>query len=70
MKYDIARIQKARILKGWSRSKLAEIIGKDPSTISALELGKIDGMPATIKAISEALEIPMGELLIEDVKAT
>ena len=66
MKYDIARIERERVLRGWSKARLAEEIDKDPSTISLIENGKIDGNPATIKAIAEALGVPMEELLIEE----
>ena len=68
MKYDVVRIQRERVLKGWTKAKLAEVIGKDPSTISLIENGNIDGTPATIKAIAEALAIPMEELLIEQTQ--
>jgi transcriptional regulator with XRE-family HTH domain len=66
MKYNIARIQRERVLRGWTKAKLAEVIGKDPSTISLIENGDINGNPGTIKAIAEALGVPMEELLIEE----
>lgn len=65
MKYDIARIERERLIKGWSKDKLAQIADVDPKTITNVERGD-GGNPATIKAIADALGIPMRELLIEE----
>lgn len=66
MKYDVDRIKRARILKGWSQSQLAQLIGKSSAAISMIENGEFNGMPGTIKAIADALAIPMEELLIDE----
>lgn len=60
------KIRKARIKKGWSQNDLAREIRVSAATISLIENGKIRGLPRTIKAIADALEIPMEELLIQD----
>jgi transcriptional regulator with XRE-family HTH domain len=68
MKYDIARIRKERILKGWSQTQLARAVGLHVSSVSLIERGKISGMPGTLKTICEVLGIPMEEILIEEVE--
>jgi transcriptional regulator with XRE-family HTH domain len=64
MKYDIALIQRERMLKGWSQSDLAERIGMSPSWVSRLEAGLISGTPRSIKAAADALGIAMSKLII------
>lgn len=63
MLYDVQRIERARILRGWTKTELARRIKKDPSTISLIERGKVIGRPATMKAIADALKISMERLL-------
>lgn len=71
MQYRVAVVTRRRMLKGWTKADLARVIDKDPSTISKIENGDLIGHPGTMKAIADALNIPMEELLIEEeVKAS
>ena len=68
MKYNRQKIERERVLKGWSRSTLAKKIGVNPSTISNLLAGKT-GNIETIKKIADALGIDMKEICIDEEAA-
>ncbi len=69
MQYRTKKIREARIRRGWSQTQLAKIVDLTPQAISAIESGKIKGLPATIKAIADALNLDMGDLIILDDNA-
>lgn len=56
------RIKTARDAKGWSLSYLAELCGKSPQTINAIELG-VSQSPqlGTIMPILNALDLSVAE---------
>ena len=60
----IAMLRKKR---GISLSKLAEIAGISKSTLSAIEYGKINPTISTLWAIANALNVPFGELLPDEL---
>jgi transcriptional regulator with XRE-family HTH domain len=62
MKINITKIRLARMIRGWSQRDLAREIGMSPGTITNLEKrGTVK--PSTLKKISEALGIPMQQLI-------
>jgi len=64
-RYDISRLEKARLLKGWSMVKLAEQSGLAWTTVQrALTGGGV--AEATVAALAKALRVPMGELVVAD----
>jgi ribosome-binding protein aMBF1 (putative translation factor) len=64
MKYDIKKLERARILKGWNKSKLARVIGVDPAVIGRVESGENENV-VTIKKMVDALDIEMSEILLQ-----
>ncbi|OBQ56723.1 hypothetical protein VQ01_03960 [Tamlana sp. s12] len=56
-------IRKVRKQKGYTQEKLANEIYVDISQISRIERGILNTSISTIKAISEALGVPLKELL-------
>lgn len=57
------QIRKIRKKKGYTQEKLALEIDVDISQISRLERGILNTSISTLKAISEALDTPLKELL-------
>ncbi len=66
MHYRIVTMVKARQMKGWTQAHLARVIGKDPSTISKIESGLIEGNPPTMKLIADVLGLSMEDILVEE----
>ena len=56
------KLKKARMEKGYSQEKLANIIGKDQPNISRIEKGA-NATQASINEICEGLEISLQDLL-------
>ena len=65
MRYDIGRLQRARREKGLCLKDLAKICRLSASTIGRTEAGEIEG-PRTIKAMADALGVPMSEVIIQN----
>jgi transcriptional regulator with XRE-family HTH domain len=65
MKINTKKMERARILRGWTKARLADEIGIDPSTIGKIERGK-NFKPPTIKKIADALGLDMESLLLDD----
>lgn len=63
--YDISKLEKARILKGWTKSNIANQLGLSPSTISAIFQG-MNKRADTMKRLAELLGINLEEILIEE----
>ncbi len=61
------KITTLRKRRGFSLSKLAEIAGISKSTLSAIESGKINPTISTLWAIANALNVPFGELLPDEL---
>lgn len=60
---NIEKLQLARIEKGWSCAELSRKSGLSPQSISKIERGITVG-PTAARKISEALNLPIGELFI------
>jgi ribosome-binding protein aMBF1 (putative translation factor) len=65
MRYDIQKLERARILKGWNKAFLAKIIEVDPAVIGRVEKGENTNV-VTVKKMADALGLTMEDLLIED----
>lgn len=59
------RIKELRTAKGWTQQELAARMGVHLSTVSKMEVGTIDVAAKHLKALSEALDAPISELLDE-----
>ena len=57
------RIRMARIRKGLTQSKLANMIGKDQPSLNRVERGKVNPTYIYLLEICEGLEISINELL-------
>ena len=57
------RVRKLRKKKGITQEKLAELIGRDPRTIVALEAGKRNPTLKTIQKIAKALKVKSTDIL-------
>jgi transcriptional regulator with XRE-family HTH domain len=57
------RIIKLRAQKGWNQSDLARACNKDRQAIEKLENGRVNPTLYTLMEISEALQIPLSELV-------
>jgi ribosome-binding protein aMBF1 (putative translation factor) len=64
MKYNIAPLIRARQLKRWSATELAAKIGRSENMVRKIESGTRTS-EKTIFKMSEVLEVPMEEILIE-----
>lgn len=51
--------------RGWSRRTLAQAANVAPSTVTLVEEGGTQ-TPASVKALADALELNMADLIIED----
>jgi DNA-binding XRE family transcriptional regulator len=66
MRYDIEKVIRARLIAGWTQAKLAKRIDRDPSTICAIENGRFEPSPTTMKRIAEELGLDMEDLVLEE----
>lgn len=62
MKFDTYKIEKARVLRGWSKRRLAQVAGIDPATVGRVERG-VNLKPETVKKIADVLGIEMTDLV-------
>lgn len=69
MRYRVELITKARAIRGWTQTDLARAIDKDPSTVSKIESGLVEGHPPTMKQIADILNIPMEQFLEDGTAA-
>ena len=65
MKINTEKLERARLLKGWSKTALAEQANVDPSTVGRVERGE-NLKPETVKRIADVLGVNMEELLLEN----
>lgn len=67
----VNRIADERKKKGWSQRELAERSGLTRSYVSSLERGLFGGTHEAMKSLSDALQVPIGDLFINpDVPGT
>lgn len=69
MVYQI-KITKLRNKHGWTKTQLAEKSGVSQTYISELEAGKKNATVAILTKIARAFEIPVAELLRDDLTPT
>jgi len=62
MNINTKKIQRARIIRGWTRRRLAAAAGVDPATIGRIEQGTSLN-PETVKKVADILGLSMEELL-------
>lgn len=60
-------VKTLRKLKGWNQAMLAEAAGLEQSTISKIENGWDGATLRTLNLVSEALDVPLYELLMDDL---
>lgn len=65
---DTERLESARIKKGLSKSKLAQLVGIHPSSYLRILKGETQNAP-TLKRIADALGLSMEEIFIEEEQA-
>ncbi len=68
MMWDTRKIDKARILKGLSKSGFAKKAGIFPTTYTEILHGQNQYAP-TIKKVADALDLSMEEIYIDDQEA-
>jgi len=66
MRYDIDKVKRARLVRGWTKAELARRIQKKPSTITQIEQGVFSPLPTTMKRIAEELGLKMEDLILEE----
>jgi ribosome-binding protein aMBF1 (putative translation factor) len=69
MQYDVAKVIRARMIRGWTQGKLAKRIDRNQSTISAIENGRFMPSPTTMKRIADELGLDMEELVLDEDEA-
>lgn len=57
------KVRKLRKEKGMTQERLAELIGRDPRTIVAIEAGKRNPTLKTIQKIAKALKVKSSDIL-------
>ncbi len=62
MNYKTDKIKKARLIKGWSITRLAKEAGLAYQTVASVETGP-SPQPASVKAIADALGLRMEDLV-------
>lgn len=55
-----------REYRGLTMAKLAELSGVDPSYVSAIEAGRVDGRADALASLAEALKVEVGDLVPRD----
>lgn len=65
MRYKVAKIIRARRVRGWTQGELARRVNKHYTTICRIEAGTY-GTPTTIKAIADELGLDMEDLILEE----
>jgi len=62
--YDIEKLERARVIRGWTKGRLARAVGLTPSAISFVWKGQAK-KAETLKHIAEVLGLTVEEILIE-----
>ena len=60
------RVAAARTARGYTQERLAEVVGIEPVTLSRWETGHRALSLSTLRAIAEALDVGLGDLLDVD----
>lgn len=65
MRYDINKLERARRLKGWTKARLAQMVGLTAPAISAIWRGDSKNAE-TLKQIADVLGLEVEDILIDD----
>jgi transcriptional regulator with XRE-family HTH domain len=60
---DVGEIDRARILRGWTRRDLAQRAHVDEGTLCDLFAGRRHPTFGTLRAISQALDLSLGDVI-------
>ena len=69
MRINPAVLDRLRYEAGWSQARLAREAGVDQATISRILSGASGGLPATIKALADALGVSVDVLCASEDEA-
>lgn len=69
MKIDTTQIQRARVVRGWSKTRLASAAGIAPSTVGRIESGKFM-KPETVKRLVDVLGLRMEDIVQPEGRAS
>jgi len=61
---DVAKLERARILRGWTQRRLAVESHVDRGTLSDLVLGRRKPTLATIQAICVVLDLTLADVIV------
>jgi transcriptional regulator with XRE-family HTH domain len=61
---DVDRIERARVLKAWTRKQLAAVAHVDPKTLTDMCSGRRRPTLGTVQAVCAALELPVAEAIV------
>ena len=64
MQYDASKLKRERLIKGWTKKRLAKIVGVDNAIIRRVENGE-NQSPETIRKMADALGVPMEAIVID-----
>lgn len=67
MRYNTRRLDRERMLKGWTRRHLGELAGVSEQMVGQI-LNNGVGTPRTVKKLADALGLTMSAVLIEDAE--
>jgi transcriptional regulator with XRE-family HTH domain len=59
-----AAIERQRILKGWTRTQLAEAAHVDPKTLRDLLGGRRRPTLGTVATVARAIDLPLAEVIV------
>lgn len=58
-----ANVRRARVARGLTQEKLAELIGVNPRTVQKIEAGRLNILVTTLLRLRQALGCPWDELM-------
>ena len=64
---DTVAIDRARVLRGWSKGQLARAAKVDPKTVGNMLLGRRRPTLGTVRAVATSLDLPLGDVIVFDV---
>jgi transcriptional regulator with XRE-family HTH domain len=63
--FDIKKLERARVIKGWTKSRIARVVGVTPAAITYVFNGRSKNA-RTLRNVAEALGLTVEEILIEE----
>ena len=61
---DVAKLERARILRGWTLRRLAAESHVDRGTLSSLVLGRRRATLETIQAVCQAVDLTLADVIV------